>query len=309
MKEAEIQHINNYQLMMTGKGELAENQVTESGEQLLNGIQTASYLQIRYFEFFGLMHRWEQVIRTLLEAQNQEIISCDYGYFAETDQVIYVPDYSGSYLLCMEFEEELRRFHESYYPDRTYQASPYIKEADQMMKEQAEQVIEAGRSEANKVAGFFDQYIGASSFMISLLSGAFLDPETEDAWRTAEVYVSGSSLIVDEEAGKAVFLVNLVFEDSGVLSLPEYTDENPVSVERFLYLTKKIDGWYADGLLHNNLPPEEWWDGEQMQWEVYDFGFSDEDAVGRTTSSQTEYDAFAKEVQETVENRGQLDIR
>lgn len=309
VKESEIQHINNYQLMMTGKGELAENQVTESGEQLLNGIQTASYLQIRYFEFFGLMNRWEQVIRTLLEAQNQEIISCDYGYFAETNQVIYVPDYSGSYLLCMEFEEELGRFHASYYPDKTYQASPYIKEADQRMKEQAEKVIEAGRSDAYKVAGFFDQYIGASPFMISLLSGASLDPETEDAWQTAKVYVSGSSLIVDEEVGKAVFLVNLVFEDSGVLSLPEYTDENPVSVERFLYLMKKEDGWYVDGLLHNNLPPKEWWDGAQMQWEVYDFGFSDEDAVGRTTSSQTEYDAFAKEVQEAVENREQLDIR
>lgn len=309
VKEGEIEHINNYQMMITGKGELAENQVTESGEQLLNGIQTASYLQIRYLDFFWMMDRWEQVTRTLLEAKNQEIISCDYGYFAETDQVIYVPDYSGSYLLCMEFEEELRRFHESYYPDRTYQTSPYIKEADQMMKEQAEKVIEAGRSEANKVAGFFDQYIGASSFMISLLSGASLDPETEDAWRTVMVYRSGSGLVVDEEAGKAVFLVNLVFEDSGVLSLPEYTDENPVSVERFLYLTKKIDGWYADGLLHNNLPPEEWWDGEQMQWEVCDFGFSDEDAVGRTTSSQTEYDAFAKEVQEAAENREQLDIR
>lgn len=309
VKEAEIQHINNYQLMMTGKGELAENQVTESGEQLLNGIQTASYLQIRYFEFFGLMHRWEQVIRTLLEAQNQEIISCDYGYFAETDQVIYVPDYSGSYLLCMEFEEELRRFHESYYPDRTYQASPYIKEADQMMKEQAEKVIEAGRSEAYKVAGFFDQYMGFSPFMISLLSDTSLNQEVEDAWRTVMVYRSGSELVVDEEAGKAVFLVNLVFKDSGVLGLPEETNENPVSVERFLYLSKKIDGWYADGLLHNNLPPEEWWDGEQMQWEVYDFGFSDEDAVGRTTSSQTEYDAFAKEVREAAENREQLDIR
>lgn len=272
VKEGEPQHINNYQLMMD---------------------------------------RWEQVTRTLLKKEGQEIIDCDYGYFAGVGQSVYVEDDLGleNCLLCLCFEEELERFHEMYYPDRTYQASDYVKEADQMMKEQAAKVIEAGRSEANKVAWLFDQYIGASSFMISLLSEASLDPETEDAWRTAEVYVSSIGIIVDEEAGKAVFQVSLVFSDSGVLSLPEYTDENPLSVERFLYLTKKEDGWYVDGLLHNNLPPEEWWDGAQIQWEVYDFGFSDEDAVGRTTSSQTEYDAFAKEVQETAENRRQLDIR
>lgn len=308
VKEGEIEHINNYQLMMTGKGELAENQVTESGEQLLNGIQTASYLQIRYFDFFWMMDRWEQVTCTLLKKEGQEIIDCDYGYFAGLDKSVYVED-DLNYLLCLCFEEELERFHESYYPDRTYQASAHVKEADQMMKEQAAKVIEAGRDEAYKIAWLFDQYMGFSPFMISLLSDTSLNQEVEDAWQTVMVYRSGSELVVNEEAGKAVFLVNLVFEDSGVLSLPEKTNENPISVERFLYLTKKEDGWYVDGLLHNNLPPKEWWDGAQMQWEVYDFGFSDEDAVGRTTSSQTEYDAFAKEVQEAAENREQLDIR
>lgn len=309
VKEGEIEHINNYQMMITGKGELAENQVTESGEQMLDGIQAAAYLQIRYLQegYFGVMDRWEQVIGTLLKKEGQEIIDCDYGYFAGADKSVYVEDDLGNYLLCLCFEEELERFHESYYPDRTYQASDHVKEADQMMKEQAAKVIEAGRDEAYKVAWLFYQYMGFSPFMISLLSDTSLSQEVEDAWQTVMVYRSGSGLVVDEEAGKAVFLVNLVFEDSGVLSLPEYTDENPVSVERFLYLTKREDGWYVDGLLHNNLPPKEWWDGAQMQWEVYDFGFSDEDAVGRTTSSQTEYDAFAKEVQETAENRGQLD--
>ncbi|MBD5548444.1 MAG: hypothetical protein HDQ97_13795 [Lachnospiraceae bacterium] len=308
VKEAEIQHINNYQLMMTGKGELAESQVTESGEQMLDGIQTAAYLQIRYFQggYFGMMDRWEQVTRTLLKKEGQEIIDYDCGYFAG-DKSVYVED-DLNYLLCLCFEEELERFHEIYYPDRTYQTSDYVKEADQMMKEQAEKVIEEGRSEANEVVGFFNQYIGKSSFIISLLSGASLDPEAEDAWRTVKVYVSSKGLIVDEEAGKAVFSIGLVFKDSGVLSLPEYTDENPLLVERFLYLTEKEDGWYVDGLLHNNLPPKEWWDGAQMQWEVYDFGFSDEDAVGKTTSSQTEYDAFAKEVQNAADNKEQIDL-
>lgn len=311
VKEGEIGHLNNYQLVMTGKGgkgELAENQITESGEQTLNGIQAAAYLQIRYLPegYFGVMDRWEQVICTLLKKEGQEIIDCDGYYFAGSDRSIYVEDDLGNYLLCLCFEEELERFHENYYPDRSYQASAYVKEEDQMMKVQAAKVIEADRDEAYKTAGLFDRYIGSSSFMISLLSNVSLGSEAEDAWRTAEVYVSSSSLVVDEEAGKAVFLVNLVFEDSGVLSLPEYTDENRVSVERFLYLNKMENRWYVDGLLHNDLPPEEWWDGAQMQWEIYDFGFSDEDAVGRTTSSQAEYDAFAKEVQEAADNRKQL---
>lgn len=306
VQEGEIDHINNYHFMLTGKGRYEENLVTESGTQILSGIQTAAYLQIRYLPETNQGNRWAKIIPALFEREGKEIIDCDYGCFTETDRSVYVEDVEGNYLLCLCFLEEAEEFHKAYYPDNPYQPSASVKEADQRMKEQAEKVIEAGREEAYKAEWLFDQYMGLSPFMISQLTDMQLDAETQDAWRTAEVYLSGIGLAVDEEAGKAVQLVNLVFTDSGVIGLPEHTDENPVSVERFLYLTKKGDGWHVDGLLHNDLPSKEWWEGAQMQWEVYDFGFSDADNLGAVTSSQRELDDFAKRAQTAVERKEQI---
>ena len=59
-----------------------------------------------------------------------------------------------------------------------------------------------------------------------------------------------------------------------------------------------------DGFFHNDLPPAQWWDGAQIPWEVYDFGFSDEDETGIVTTTQEEYDRFIKEAQEIAERRG-----
>ena len=125
--------------------------------------------------------------------------------------------------------------------------------------------------------------------------------ETERAWENLEIYMSGVSIKEDEDAGRAVYAVNLVFEDSGILDFPESGIEN-VSVERFLYLVRREDGWYVDGPLHNNLPTDSWWQGKDSSWKSYDFGFSDEDSLGRVTKGQEEYDAFIKEVREAVEN-------
>lgn len=306
VKEEEIQHINNYQLMMTGKGELLENQVTDSGEQTLNGIQTAAYLQVRYWPggYFGKLDRWNQVIFSLLQKEGRKIIDCDVFIQEGSEQSVYLEDSElGNVLLCLQWEEELARFHEVYYPDKKYAPDAFIKESGQAMKEQAVKVIEKARSSAVQTAWLFERYFGSSPYLISLLTNASLDAETQDAWRTVKAFISGRELMVDEEGGRALFQINLVFEDSGVLGLPEWTDENRTSVERFLYLKKDADGWYADGLLHNNLPPAQWWDGSQIQWEIYDFGFSDEDTIGTVTTTQEEYDAFIKEAQEAVENR------
>ena len=43
----------------------------------------------------------------------------------------------GYALLSLEWEEELARLHELYYPDKQYVSSDLIKETDQAMKEQA----------------------------------------------------------------------------------------------------------------------------------------------------------------------------
>ncbi|MDE6185266.1 MAG: LCP family protein, partial [Lachnospiraceae bacterium] len=309
VKEEEIQHINNYQLMMTGKGELMENQVTDSGEQTLNGIQTAAYLQVRYWPggYFGKLDRWNQVIGTLLQKKGQEIIDCDAFILEGLRQSVYLEGNElGDALLCLQWEEELARLHELYYPDKEYVSPAFVKETDQAMKNQAAKVIEKARTKAGLTEWLFAQHFGSSPYIISLISNTSMDAETQDAWGTVKVFISGRELVLDEEGGRAVFLINLVLEDSGVLRLPEQTDEGRASVERFLYLKKGIDGWYVDGLLHNDLPSAQWWDGAQIQWEIYDFGFSDEDAVGIVTTSQEEYDSFVKKAQEAAQNKEQM---
>lgn len=256
---------------------------------------------------FGRMDRWNQVISTLLQKEGRKIISCDTFMQEGLGRYVYLEDGEwGNELLCLQWEEELARLHELYYPGTEYESSDYVKEADQAMKAQAEKDIAKEKSEAVRTAWLFTENFGASPYVISLLSNASLDAETYDAWRTVEVYVSGREIMVDEEGGRALFQLNLVFEDSGVLGLPERRDGYEASVERFLYLKKGEDGWYVDGLLHNDLPPAKWWDGGQMQWNIYDFGFSDEDTAGIVTTSQAEYDSFVEEVQEAVRKREQI---
>lgn len=308
VEEGEIAHVNNYQLMMTGNGNLSENEVTQSGIQTLSGIQVAAYLQLRYFPpgFSRLMGRWEQVILALLEKENLEVISCQDSYFSRFGQSVYVESMPKSYLLCLEWEKEIEKFHEDFYPEQPYHASDYVKETDQMMRKQAESVVEEARKEASRISYLFGQYMGQNPFMISLITGISLDAETEDAWRRAKVWVSQAGLVADEEPGKAVYAVSLVFDDAGTLDFPEYTQENPVTVQRFLYMTKKEDGWYVDGLLHNDLPSGEWWEGEMQEWEIFEFGFSDEDAEGILTKSQKEYDLFIDRAQKAAKDREKI---
>ena len=308
VEEGEIAHINNYQLMMTGNGNFSENEVTQSGIQTLSGIQAAAYLQLRYFPpgFSQLMGRWEQVILALLEKENLEVISCQESYFSRFGQSVYVESMPKSYLLCLEWEKEIEKFHEDFYPEQPYHASDYVKETDQMMREQAESAVQEARKEASRISYLFGQYMGQNPFMISLITGIRLDTETEDAWRQAKVWVSQASLVVDEKLGKAVYEVSLVFDDAGTLDFPEYTQENPVSVQRFLYMTKKGDGWYVDGLLHNDLPSVEWWEDKMQEWEICEFGFSDKDAEGILTKSQDEYDLFIDRAQKAAKDREKI---
>lgn len=302
VREEEIQHINNYQLMLTGNGDLSENQVIESGEQLLNGIQIASYLQVRYGTagYFGKLDRWKHVVCTLFQKEGKEIIEGEVFIQEELGRSVYLECSVGYALLSLEWEEELARLHELYYPDKQYVSSDLIKETDQAMKEQAAKAVEKAGEKAEQTAWLFTEHFGLNPYMISLLSNTPLDAEMQDAWRTVKVFLSGRELVVDEEGKSALFQVNLVFGDSGVLELPD----NGASVERFLYLKKGDDGWYVDGFFHNDLPPAQWWDGAQIPWEVYDFGFSDEDETGIVTTTQEEYDRFIKEAQEIAERRG-----
>ncbi len=301
--EDEIAHINNYQLAMTGEALSEENKVTEAGVQELNGIQAAAYLQIRHFPggYGGMKGRWKQVVWELLKKEGVNIENCYEQFFSGLDRSVYVEGEKGNYLLCFQWEEGVKELHDSLFSGSVYQPSASVKELDSAMKKQAKEAVEDYRNEKSKIFSLFGMYIGKSPYMVSLLKGESLEQETERAWENLEIYMSGISIKEDEEAGRAVYAVNLVFEDSGVLDFPESGIEN-VSVERFLYLVRREDGWYVDGPLHNNLPTDSWWQGKDSSWKSYDFGFSDEDSLGRVTKGQEEYDAFIKEVREAVEN-------
>lgn len=291
VKDRELEGINNYQLMMTGN-ELLENKVTESGSQTLNGIQTAAYLQIKYeipggyYEWVG---RWKEVSSQLLEKKGIPIydeVSTD--AFAGPDRSIYVEEEGKSYMLCFEWEKAVRELHSSLYPESDYEPTDYVLFLDggtkqgsniNSMKEKLEEIIADSRDDVIKVWNLFSIYMGENPYMISLLAGKEMEQETEDAWNTVSVFLSGSEVEINEEKGRAVFDMKLAFEENGVIELPEYTDKQYVTVQRYLYLKKINDEWYVDGPLHNELPPEKWWNGDEIEWQSYDFGFSDENSV------------------------------
>lgn len=309
VEEKEIEAVNNCLISITGGGELKDEEaVTKSGSQILNGIQTAAYLQLRYQSpggYYRMMERWEQTAAELLQKEGIQIKDSYTAFFAGVDNSIYVED-GNDYLLCFEWAEEIRRVHEVLYDDSSYQVPESVTELDLKMKEQAKKAIANMRSDAGKIFELYCLYMGDSPFIISLLAGDSVqageevqteevNSETAEAWNSVTVAVSGLELVQGE--GRAVYVLNLVFEDSGIIGFPEYTEDNHVSLERFLYLVKKEDGWYADGPLHNNLPSTEWWLGEEIEWHSYDFGFSDEEDLGVTTGSQEEYDEFIADVQ------------
>lgn len=301
--ENEIVHINNYLPAVTGEELPGKNEVTETGNQVLNGIQTAAYLQIRYSPagYGGMMDRWKQVVCELLKQDGIKAENFYGQFFSGLDKSVYMESEKENYLLCFQWEEGVKEMHDRLYSGSSYQPSGHVKELDAAMKKQAEKAISGYRNENTRIFFLFGEYIGKSPYMVSLLRGEDLGPDTESAWESLEVYASGSSLREDLEDGRAVYAVNLVFEDSGILDFPESGQEG-ISVERFLYLVRKGDGWYVDGPLHNDLPPDNWWAGEEYSWKSYDFGFSDEDSLGVVIKGQEEYDTFIKEVREAVGN-------
>lgn len=49
---------------------------------------------------------------------------------------------------------------------------------------------------------------------------------------------------------------------------------------------------------HNSFPDESWWDGKNMEWDVYNYGFSDADDTGKITYDQNGYDTWITECYE-----------
>ena len=137
VREEEIAHINNYQLMITGTGTLGENEVTKSGAQVLNGIQTAAYLQIRYSpsESAEDESRWKPIALSLLQKDGLEINGYYDRSLSAPDEDIYA--YEGYSLLCLQWADEVSNIHNTLYPGNSYLPSDYVKELDMNMKKKA----------------------------------------------------------------------------------------------------------------------------------------------------------------------------
>jgi len=281
--EREIPYINKYLPVVTGDEELADRiQVRESGEfVLLHGMQTAAYLQLHHevpgFSTVDMMERWGQVVIGLLMTEGISAVEVFPDVFWGYDRSIYVEGEETGELICFEWEKTLLEIHSFLYPDQTYVPSDHAAALCGSSKEKVKELVEKSRENAEDVWQLYILYMmGKNPYMISLLSGEELAAETEAAWNTATVYISGKTLKVDEEKGRAVFDVQLIFEENGVIDLPEGSREEPVCIQRYLYLKKRSGAWYVDGPLHNQLPSEEWWNGQEKEWDYYDFGFSDE---------------------------------
>ncbi|MGN0377177.1 MAG: hypothetical protein ACI4ED_06040, partial [Suilimivivens sp.] len=232
--------------------------------------------------YFASMDRWAQVVEKLLKTEGISTARIVTDDFAGLDKSLYMEE--TACLLCFEWEKAVRELHEFLYDGQSYAPSDYVlaidgamkdKEELMSMKEQTENVVKNGRESAFFIWNLYSLYLGESPYMISLLSGESMDQETTDVWKNIKVFKSGKEIKVDEEKGKAVFFVTLNFTESGMTNFPETAEGTDAFVERYLYLTRHEDGWYVDGPLHNDLPTKGWWEGEEIKWEVLDFGFSD----------------------------------
>lgn len=297
--EREIPYINDHLRAVSGDKEPEDKiYIQESGTQVLHGMQAAAWLQIKYEVPGGYdawMGRWGQVAAAFLAAEGVPAVEISMDDFSQLDRSLYVEEEDE--LICFEWEKALSEMHGFLYPEMTYEPSDYVLAADgtqkgteggSSMKELVRKAVEDRQSTIDGTCALFGQYMGKSTYMISLLSAEGLDRETADAWNTVLVYAGGTVASLDEDEGRAVFDMSLVFEESGVLAFPESTEKQHIQIQRYLYLCKVDDVWYADGFLHNELPPEEWWDGEKMEWGFYDFGFSDENALGEVQKTKIE---------------------
>lgn len=271
--ERDISYLNQYLSAVTQ--EAADRiQIWESGAQTLHGMQAAAWLQIKS-EIAGYdlwMDRWGQIVGELLSIEGISAVEICEDAFSQLDRSMYVEtgEEETDYLLCFEWEKALRQVHELLYAELPYEPSSYVLAIDGVepgqedgvsMKELAGNAVKDSQRTAAGTFSLYLQYLGNSPYMISLLSGEEGETESEDAGSAVKVYRSGKELYLEEESGKAVYSVSLVFEEGGAVSSGEAADTEAVSEQRFLYLKKSGEQWYADGPLHMELPGEEWWQG------------------------------------------------
>lgn len=122
---------------------------------------------------------------------------------------------------------------------------------------------------------------------ISISKNLSFSEDALNVWKSIICY--GGAFEIKTEQKRALYGVVIPFEDSGISGIPS-SSKRDISIFRYLYVRKDGRYWYADGPLHNDYPPEEWWSEEDFVWDVYDYGFSDRKEKGMVIYSQEQLD-------------------
>lgn len=177
--EAEISHLNNYQLCMAEELGVDYTPVEKSGRQLLNGMQATAYCRIRYTkgDDFRRAQRQREVLAAMMEKAHgaslgtltdmvdsvlpqvetsldvNEILSVlgnAAGYqVTESDGFPFEGGRAGanvgskgSCVIPIDLEENVRQLHQVLYPEERYEPSRQVHQIDEEIREQTREYLQ-----------------------------------------------------------------------------------------------------------------------------------------------------------------------
>lgn len=177
--EAEISHLNNYQLCMAEELGLEYTPVEKSGRQILNGMQATAYCRIRYTkgDDFRRAQRQREVLAAMMEKAHSasigtltdmvnavlpqvetsldvneilSVLGSASGYHVtESDGFPFEGGRAGanvgskgSCVIPMDLEENVRQLHQMLYPEERYTPSKQVCTICQEIKEQTGEFLQ-----------------------------------------------------------------------------------------------------------------------------------------------------------------------
>lgn len=177
--DAEISHLNNYQLCMAEELGVDYTPIERSGRQLLNGMQATAYCRIRYTkgDDFRRAERQRAVLAAMMDkAHGASIVTLTDMVNAVLPQVetsldvndilsvlgsaagYHVTDSDGfpfeggraganvgskgSCVIPVDLEENVRQLHQVLYPEERYEPSSQVHRIDEEIREQTEEYLQ-----------------------------------------------------------------------------------------------------------------------------------------------------------------------
>lgn len=177
--EAEISHLNNYQLCMAEELGVDYTPVEKSGRQLLNGMQATAYCRIRYTkgDDFRRAQRQREVLAAMMEkahgaslgtltdmvnsvlpqvetsldvndilnvlgnAAGYQVTESD-GFPFEGGRAGANVGSKGSCVIPIDLEENVRQLHQVLYPEERYAPSRRVHQIDEEIREQTREYLQ-----------------------------------------------------------------------------------------------------------------------------------------------------------------------